>query len=188
MWRLIYSIPLWILMFVIKTSLIILGWILVPIAVYRKAYKAELSTNTYGATRIIKQFTDKWMWLWSNWEDGICEGFQYKTFDKEWKQIIWWSCLRNPVNNLRLVPVLSCMIDPSKIKSIGTYDKDPVPHLYFCWHGMYSCLSWQFIALGKLRRLWIGFKLYPTDVQGLGQSHRARGAVFTTELTYKALK
>lgn len=201
MWRLAYSIPLWLVYTLVYAVLIAIGWVLIPIAALFRAYD-------YGqaSTGLMYHFTWPFMWLWDNYEDGIAAGRQYKDCGPVWKQIIYWSCIRNPVNNLRIVPYLSCIIDSTRVNYIGEVElfkaKSPqddkriyilrkfdtkVPQWFFAWQGLYSNFYWQFVLRGTLRRFWIGWKIYPIDVCGLSEnSYRKHGAGFA--LQFKVVK
>src|SRR5690606_8010826 len=95
--------------------------------------------------------------LWGNWEDGIdgLRGHTPEDFEREWreqmqwyldtkgwsdaKRIIIWSAWRNPVGNLRYVPILNCRIEPSRIRHVGSDDAEG-RGWFFCWQGFYSTL------------------------------------------------
>lgn len=193
MYRLILAIPIYLtFIFLIFLPLVLLGWILIPLAVLFKAYKAIpmlglLDGN--GDPRVDYHFTWKFMHVWDNWEDGIAAGKQYKNMGSIPKQIIYWSCIRNPVNNLRIIPYLSCKIDPTKVNYIGgphksmeAFDKKPpVPEWFFAWQGIYSNIFWQFKLFGKLRRLWIGWKIFPSDILRTEFGYRKNGAGFAIQ-------
>lgn len=181
--RLIYAIPTWILFTGLYIILILAGWLAVPIAVVFKAYRETVGKH---------HFTWPIMYIWDNYEDGIAAGRQYKDYGALWKQIIYWSCLRNPVNNLRIVPILSCQIEPSKVRFVGSFTGQDIykydtkiPHWFFAWQGLYSNLYIHFMLGGKLRRLWIGWKIFPTDIYGV-TPYRAKGAGFA--LQFKVVK
>jgi hypothetical protein len=195
--RLIYSIFTWAVFIILYALLILVGWVLVPVAVLFHAYEFETLSLTY-------HFTWRFMFIFDNYEDGICAGRQYKDLGKVWKQIIYWSCVRNPVNNLRIVPYLSCKIDKEKVRFIGSfcsytnniiYPPDQsvfkilvhqydtkVPQWFFAWHGWYSNFYYQFKIGESLYRFWIGTKIYPTDIYGVNpESYRGKGAGFAIQ-------
>ena len=192
MWRLIYAVPSWILFtFLINLPLIIIGWVLVPIAALCNAYESYQGFDGVGAPRVQYRFTWPFMWVWDNYEDGIAND-TYVKFDSMFMKIVYWSCLRNPVNNLRIVPYLSCKIEPKKVGFTGSYigigiEKydTKIPNWFFTWHGLYTSFWWQFNLFGKLRRLWIGWAIYPTDIYGVTK-YRERGAGFKTQ--FKVIK
>jgi hypothetical protein len=164
------SLLTWPLFALVQIPLYILGWILVPIAAALKAHTKTpvdgLDGN--GQPRVDYHFTWKFMYVWDNWEDGICAGRQYLDLPGEFLQIVYWSCVRNPINNTRVAPILSCTIDPKRVKYIGSrgwpqeYDKKPASSEYFyAWCGVYANLWWQFKVRGSVYRLWIGHKIMP---------------------------
>jgi len=182
--RLIFSIFVWLIYHLgIAVPLILLGWITVPVAALCKAYKPTNSFDGVGNPRVDYHFTWPFMFVWDNHEDGIAND-TYVKFESMFMRIVYWSCVRNPVNNLRMVPYLSCKIEPSKVKFIGSFvDSDEwalgpevfelqvrrydtkIPQWFFAWQGLHSNLYWQFECMGKLWRLWIGSaKIYPTCI------------------------
>lgn len=199
MWRLLYSIPLWLSFAVlILIPSIILGWLLIPIAVLCKAYYTMIVVDE-NMNKLSEKthFTWSFMHIWDNWEDGIAAGRKYKDWGVLWKQIIWWSCVRNPANNLRIVPYLSCKINPLKvcfIGSFGNYGCGPtlvepskwakydtkVPQWFFAWQGLYSNFYWQFWWGSQLKRFWIGHKVMPADIFGVSP-YRQPGAGFALQ-------
>ena len=207
MYRLIYSIPIWIFFLVLTTILNIIGWIVVPIAALCKAYVKTDDNLSKPNDGPIYHFTWKFMKLWDNWEDGIANRNYYKA-PNMFLQIVYWSCLRNPTNNLRAVPVLSLKINPEKVRFTGSitvyedklgncmegspYDNafkadtylydTKIPQWFYCWCGLYSNFYWQFNLFGKLRRFWIGHKIMPRDIYGIPEaSHRYKLAGFAIQ-------
>ncbi len=162
----------------------------------------------YGALdlndRVTWHFKDNFMWLWDNYEDGIANDTYWKA-PNMFLQIVYWSCLRNPVNNLRIVKFLSCHIKPEKVKFVGSFGHTPsvlmkdnpviadsiyqydtkIPQWFFAWQDFYSTFYWQFRFFKKLYRFWIGWKIYPTDIYGVTE-YRKFGAGFT--LQFKKVK
>jgi hypothetical protein len=174
---------LWLGFLILRTIFILLGYIMVPMAVLLDAYEMRESKIYKG--RVIRAFTWKIMWPWGNEEEGI--GW-YGTGSIS-KKILYSECFRNPANNLRYVPILSLKIVPEKVKfkgypiykDIRDYDLDSKDFIYFAWHGVYSTLRIQRKMLGKRRRFWIGWKLYPEDIYGV-TDHRSASAGFATQL------
>ncbi len=157
---------LYIPMTLIYGLLILLGWLVVPIAVLFEAYHIVGVTN-HGGDKFA--FTVNWInTLFMNYEDGICEGWQYrKKRHSVPNQIIYWTCLRNPASCIRWMPILSVKIKPGDIKFYGSflnynhpaafvtpelfklkifqYDNLKVPQWFYAWQGWYSTFYWQFI-------------------------------------------
>jgi len=184
------QIILWIPMFTLETLLMILGWIVVPIGAALKLYDWRIGKDGAGNQRMEAHFTPRWLWLWSNDEDGIAND-TYVKFNSEFLQILYWSCVRNPVNNLRFVPILSVEINPLKVMYFGTfgssagvvdmYDKDDISFWYYCWHGLYSNLRINFKLFKWRFRFWIGWKVYPQDIKGV-TDYRKDSAGFAIQL------
>jgi hypothetical protein len=173
--------------------MIIIGWILVPIAATFKAYKKVHEPDGWGVPKDKYHFTWMLLWPWDNWEDGIAD-ISLDQEDSLWWRIVYWSCIRNPVNNLRLVPFLSVKIKPEKVNWVGSYGNGnfintpaetrsydtKTKQWFFCWHGFYSNFYWQFNLFGQLMRFWIGWKILPKDVYGV-EPYRKSGAGFAMQ-------
>lgn len=179
MWRLIYFIPAWIVFTAIQFPLLLLGLILIPLIAKLKRYEVRKSKVF---DKDILSWKDKWMWPWGNEEDSILNGAQYYDAGSTFKQIVYWSAVRNPVNNLRYTPILSLKIESDKVEFIGSnvadikeYDHN-IEMWYLCWHGIYSNLRVQTKIFGSLWRFWIGWKIYPEDSIRPVVGHRVPGA------------
>ncbi len=72
--------------------------------------------------------------LWDNLEDGV-DGLrggdpaQHWWWERtrawsDWRRIVMWSAIRNPVDGLRWVPVLNPRIDPARVRYVGM-DHEP---------------------------------------------------------------
>ena len=199
MWRLIYSIPVWIaFVFLVFIPLLLLGYIMVPIALLFKAYRYEHDEEKFnkGENPIVWHFTWPIMFAWDNWEDGIANETYFKE-DSFFMQVIRWSCIRNPVNNLRIVPYLACKVNPKKIGFVGSkgssYEiglvrvaneiknyRDKTPQWYFAWHGFYTCIFIQYNTKKGVKRFWLGWKIVPYDIYGISHT-RIRGAAFAQQ-------
>ena len=185
--RLLYFIPVWILATPIKAVIILLGFVIVPIAVLCRAYYLADENLSKPADGPIYNFTWSIMAPWQNHTDGIANT-NYVKFDALWKRILYWTCWRNPANGLRVLPIYSLKIEPKKVhytgsnRALNTY-KNRTPHWFLAWHGVYSGLFIQFyVAPSHMRRLWIGWKILPQDSLGLdSDDYRIEGAAFTTQ-------
>ena len=184
MYRIIWMFPTWILfIFLIALPMMIIGWIIIPIAGLSGAYKLARINN-----KDIYHFTWRFMFPWDNHEDGIANN-TYIKFESMFMRIIYWSCLRNPINNLRITPYLSCKIKSEKVKFIGSLDDinkydTQIPQWFLAWQGIYSNLFWQFNINNNLYRFWAGnAKIYPTDINGIKiESYRYLGAGWVLQL------
>lgn len=176
-----------------RTLLIIVGWVVVPIAVLFNQYEYRESKIYKG--RNILAFTKSIFWLWGNEEEGIGWYGNYKSIKMK---IIYSECFRNPVNNLRYVPFLSLKINPDKVKFYGSlgshkdnlerhivekYDSDSELFWSITYQGLYSNLRIHFNLLNSNYRFWLGWKIYPEDIYGLPDwDHRRATAGFATQL------
>lgn len=189
--RLTYHIPIWILFLCLRMVLIILGWVMVPLAIMLDQTHVMMS-RVHGP-RFILEFTGIF-WLWSNSEDGIMAAHEFKDWPN-WFRILYWCAFRNPVNNLRFVPYLSCKINPRIIDGCGSrpgyprmYDQTPPePEWFYYWQGLYSNVWIQWKMFGSVWRFWIGWKIFPKDYLGIEKTdYRWHGAGFATQ--FKRLK
>lgn len=193
MLRLVLSIPVYLAYhLVVFPVLNLLGWVLIPIAAACKAYYSTFDAvkEAKGENPVVYHFTWGFMHLWDNYEDGIANDMYYKA-PNMFLQVVYWSCLRNPTNNARITPPFRCMIEPNKVRFIGTFgDYDgtnmisedvynydtKVPHWFFAWQGFHSNLFIHFMPGEQLYRFWIGTaKIYPTDIYGV-TPYRQKGA------------
>lgn len=182
----------WVPFIILRIILILIGWIVVPIAAACEAYVVSFDAekSRKGENPMVLHFTWKWLFLWDNWEDGIANETYWKA-PNTFLQIIYWSCRRNPVNNLRRVPYLSLKINPLHVRYWGSfgsaagvsdlYDKDDLSFWYYCWHGVYSNFRVHFKLFKWRFRFWIGFKIYPGDINGV-TDHRKNSAGFANQL------
>jgi hypothetical protein len=194
MWRIIFAIPCWIAyQLFIFIPLMLLGWVMVPIAAACGAYKKVQDKDGAGNPRAEYHFTWPFMFVWDNVEDGVAND-TYVNFKSMFMKIVYWSCFRNPVNNLRITPLLSCKINGSKVRFYGSFGsvKTPlnelqktimlydtkVPQWFFAYQNIWhSNFYWQFNAFGKLWRFWLGnCKVYPTDILFLPLGYREKGS------------
>jgi hypothetical protein len=165
-------------MALITVPLYLLGWILVPIAAALKAYDFVDTKTIYGEPRRMHHFTWPFMYLWDHWEEGILAGRHYDNFKNDFVQILYWSCFRNPMNNIRAVPYLSCKIQPEKIEYVLLGNNKR----FFCWHLPYTVFYWEFKVASKTVRFWSGWKIWPEDKQVTNFGYRSKGAGFTCQV------
>ena len=189
----------WLLFCIFNTITIILGWLLVPpMAIFHKYTTKTIESVVNG--RDILVWKHKFMFIWSNNEDGVVAGEELLNYPT-WVRIIYWSALRNPSNNLRFIKALTCQIKPSKvqykatalknidglppvsyIRSVYYYDSDEFRFISLTNCGIYSNLRIQFKMFNKIWRFWIGWKIYPHDMFGLSSTdYRRFGAGFATQ-------
>ena len=114
MLRLLYFSVIWLVLTIINTIMIIIGFVLIPISLLFNCYKIRKSKFF---DKHIMAWTLPFMYPWGNEEDGILSGEEYK--DKSDKfRIFYWTAIRNPVNNLRFLPLFSFKKDTSNLKFI----------------------------------------------------------------------
>lgn len=196
MLTLLYFIPTYLIFLALRTILITVGFILVPIMA---AFHEHTTVKTISVVngREIRSWKHKFMYIWDNFEDGLMGASEYK--DKStFIRIVYWN-FRNPANNMRTISYLSCKINPSKIKyilseakdingkvlttpTLRDYDRDDLRYTTLIWQGIYSNLRVQFKMNGKIWRFWIGWKVYAHDKLGISPAdYRYHGAGFATQ-------
>lgn len=172
MWRLIYFIPVWILVFLISFPFHLLGLIIIPLACIFKAYKKVDDNLEKPADGAIYIFTWWFMWPWNNTHDGIaCRNYYESSFERYGYldmiiTVFVWSALRNPINNLE--KLLSPKYDFEKLRCIGSVSfgyKRLIPCWYLIWQGPFGGFYKSFMIKGVHRYVLVGYKLrnYQTE-------------------------
>lgn len=176
----------------------IIGLFLVPPMALLNKYTTKKEISIINGREILN-WKYKFMYIWSNQEDGLDGAEEYR--DKPlWFRIIYWAVVRNSSSNLRFVPYISVKLNPEKIKfitfgqvknlngdininpSLRDYDRDDLTFGILIWQGIYSNLRIQFKMNGKIYRFWIGWKLYAHDKLGISPAdYRYYGAGFATQ-------
>lgn len=107
-----------------------------------------------------------------------------------WLARWWWAALRNPVNNLRLVPGFNCPVSECEIRHLGAYTVEDKPgqggwQLVSAarrggasrWYGFYLVAPWSSTRAFVLR---LGYKVKPahagTDEPGKGMTFKLNPA------------
>lgn len=181
--RLVYLIPVMLFFLAIRIVVILLGWIVCPIAVACEAYGPVKSK--FWSYQVLA-WDWKFMEPWMNWEDGLDNRGRHRPEWPLWAQILHWTCVKNPASGLRWLPITSCKIDPKRLMFTGTFGSNihtanalldqaeikkydtKVPHWFFAWQGVHSNFYWRYETSGKLYQVWLGSaKIYPTDVWGV---------------------
>lgn len=198
--RLIYFIPTYVLFLLLRTILITIGFVLVPLMAAFSRYTTTTSISKVNSREILV-WKHKFMWLWGNDEDGLIGASEFRD-SSIFVRIVYWN-FRNPVNNLRFVPFLSLKIDPAKIKYVAYglkpydntsfplgqipelyyYDRDDYTFVTLIWQGLYSNFRIQFKMFGRNWRFWIGWKIQIHDIYGIPEtSYRYHSAGFASQL------
>lgn len=186
MFRLIYHIPIWILFLTFRVVLILIGLVVIPLAISCAAYEIRKS---YFWDRQILAWRWKWMYVWANEEDGLDNMGRYMPARGLWTRIFMWSAIRNPANNLRFVPWLTCKVDPKRVQWRGgphkhplKYDLKPaVPEWFYAYQGPFASFWYQYEWRGHIYRIWLASaKIYPSDIFGMTE-YRKHGAGMATQ-------
>ena len=166
LYNLLFFLPIWVLYYlVIELPLTVLGIPIVYKLAKDKAWYARPSKFYPGKT--ILAWKPSWAWLWGNEEDGVTGAQWWHDKNPTWsetKLAFQWSALRNSVNNLRYVPGLRCIVNPSKVK-VSRLGK-----AYIARQGVYAGLTYDGTTLGDdspgTKGIWfhIGWKIFDTDV------------------------
>lgn len=159
----------WLALAVLRLGLLLLGMPLVAVGVFFAVPGASLSDG-----RAIVNLP-RWLWLWGNDFDGL-DGDKRQWWAANcdalvlwgllpwlrtrgvplgslpvtaWLARWWWAAVRNPVNNLRLVPWLSCPVSECDIAFLGDYTVEDKP----------GQGGWQFVRATRRggRSRWYGF-------------------------------
>lgn len=176
------QILFWCVYLLIWIPLLLIGWVLIPLAAVTGSY-AEGKSRVYD--KVITRWKRPIMYPWGNEEDGIVAGEQLINWPI-WIRIIYWSAFRNPVNNLRFVKYLRCDLNPGLIEYMASFsnplDDDLKGELwYYCYQGYYSNYRAQFKLFGQIYRFWIGWKIYPSSIQSIPEYQR-HGVGFALQL------
>lgn len=195
--KLPFYIITWLLFLIFRTVVILLGLLLIPPMAIFSRYTTKIQRSMVNQ-RFIITWKYRFMYPWSNDEDGIVAGDELKNFPN-WIRIIYWSAIRNPANNLRFIKGLGCKIEPDKVEfscsdvkmidgrqvavlGLNIFDEDRFRFTSLTWQGHYSNLRIQFKMFGKIWRFWIGWKIYPHDSNGIADNnYRKHGAGFATQ-------
>lgn len=185
----VVSVVMWVLALVSLAVMWVIGWPICAALVY-SGRMVNRKLPAFGRTLLA--WGPKWAYPWGNDEDGI-DGLRGGSPDNYWWRdktedvslewrILWWSCWRNPVNNLRFVRPFGFVIDPDMIEFRGnsvdpraSYALERRNWWAFTWHGIYAGL-WVIYRGYKFR---IGWNILPKDRDGMSEDdYRSKGAGF----------
>lgn len=191
---LLLSAIIWSLYFTLGAILYILGFLIVPIALYFDVpgIGQYMRPSKYFESKSVRAINNPFLAFlivpWFNEEDGLYpDNFAHQTLSwSPFRRAFTWLCLRNPVSGLRWAPFISTLIKPTKIQYVGSFGPAPemrpsyevkVPNWFYIWQGPFrSCFWAQFKVGSKLYRLWVGnFKGYPADLNGPPYGYRQYG-------------
>lgn len=171
----LWDIPVWLLYSAVAIVLNAIGLVLLlPLSACHAWRRRPSKVFPFAphAGFPITAWRGGWLtWLWGNEEDGVT-GPQWWLIrtgatvlpSNRWKlarAAYRWSALRNPSNNMRFIPGVNPVIEPSRIQSVRA------ARWIFTWQGPFAGFIW-FPRIGeKVFRFWIGWKLKPEDAQGV---------------------
>lgn len=195
----------WLAFLLIRLVLIVAGVPVVAVAVLFAVPGVSLSDGR-GIVNV-----PRWAWLWGNNYDGLTgdkRGWWAEQCDAlvlfgllpllrrlglpvpqiratGWLACWWWAAVRNPVNNMRLLPLASCPVARCWISYRGrevVEDRPGAGGFQFVkaaqmdsalrWYGLYWVLPWSSTRAFVLR---LGFKIKP---EHFGADEPAKGMTF----------
>lgn len=160
---------------VIWLPLYLVGLLVMPCAL-RWAATVRVPSRIYPEMEITA-FRSRILNYWlGNLEDGLCPDWWARHEGGDSWRARWRWFRRNPVCNLRFVPVIGTKPNPEKVGYLGHPDKgqpDGTPECWYAWQGWYSGFRWQ---NGKWF-VWIGWKIRPEDRLGLDPRDSRRAGI-----------
>jgi len=192
MWRLAYSIPLWLAYCAVTGPLWIVGALIIPPLACARAWELRPSW-AYADKRPLLCWRVRLIDLvWGNAEDGVTGAAWYRDLHADWsdtKRAIFWSAFRNPTNNMRFIPIVNPRLRASRIRYRGEYDPETAAKqtgrvaYSFAWQGIYAGLYVIVPIRGRLYRFWWGWKIRPRDTAGIAiTDYRYPRCGFATQL------
>lgn len=183
--NLLLALTQWTLLLTVRLVLILLGLPIVAIALPFRHLALSISDK-----RPILVLPS-WAWLWSNDFDGLTgdkrlwwhEHAPFGLGAHHWFSMWVWTAVRNPVNNLRRIPGLSCPVSECAITYAGqrvVEDKPNKDGWQFVtayrrssrWYGFYFVHCWSDTRAFVVR---LGYKIKPEHG---GQNEPPKGATF----------
>jgi hypothetical protein len=205
--RLPLDIVLWLMFFAVHSVLWVIGFPLCFVMALSGQYELGYSRFFMDAEDPTKQkrilvWKSRWMLLFGNEEDGVGGPSWWDARIKgelSWKEVFLWSAWRNPVNNLRFVPVIHPVPDPQRVGYAGN-SLDPsadlnarryegsdrrTPFWCYAWQGVFAgfWIIWPFASTRHFR-FRLGWKILPRDaVRGVVDDYRRFRYPFGIQLT-----
>lgn len=145
----LFALGQWITLLTIRLVLIVLGWLIVAAAIpFRK-----LARSASDGRPILT--LPSWAWLWSNDLDGLTgdkrlwwhANAPFGLGAHHWFSMWVWAAWRNPANNMRLVPGISCPVSECSITYAGQRVVEDKPNQS----------GWQFVTAARRSSRWYGF-------------------------------
>ncbi|MNJ51366.1 hypothetical protein D3C77_466680 [compost metagenome] len=195
----------WLVLLLLRLVLILLGFPVVAVAIHFAAPGVSLSDG-----RPIVNLP-RWVWLWGNDFDGLdgdrrrwwadnCDALVWFGLRpllrrcglalgplpvESWSARWWWAAVRNPANNLRFLPWVSCPVSECDFAYLGRYSVEDKPGkggwqfvratrrgAASRWYGFYAVRVLSESTAAVLR---LGFKIKP---EHQGTDEPAKGMTF----------
>lgn len=171
----------WAVFLPLRVSLILLGWLVVPLALPFLTVQGPPVAFTQAPGFWSLARLPAWAWLWSNDRDGALgdkRGWWHLNAPfglgaYHWFSKLWWLAVRNPANNMRFSPWFSCPLTECDFRYWGDESVEDRPgqggrRLLLATHkttgrryyGFYGV--WQWSATRALV-IQLGFKPEPSD-------------------------
>lgn len=176
MWRLLYSVPLWAVYSAVALVLWIVGAAIIPVMAWRQWWELRPSF-AYADRRPVmcwrSRLVDR---VWGNAEDGVTGAEWYRALHADWparRCAVFWSAFRNPTNNMRFWPIVNPVIVPRRVHYLGAFDAEQQARdtgafaFTLTWQGAFAGLRLIVPMRGELYRVWWGYKLRPSDRDGV---------------------
>lgn len=171
----------WALFLPLRVFLILLGWLVVPLALPFLTVEGPSIPFTQAPGFWSLARLPAWAWLWSNDRDGALgdkRGWWHLNAPfglgaYHWFSKLWWLAIRNPANNMRFNPWFSCPLTECDYRYWGSESVEDRPgqggrrfllathkttgRRYYGFYGV-----WQWSATRALV-IQLGFKPEPSD-------------------------
>lgn len=135
----------------------IIGYfLLIPFCIF-KSWEIRPGRSSIFPNRIAYQWKYKFLFPWSNEENGIQGGI---IGPMNSLSVYKWSALRNPVNNLRFILPGASFLTKKKEHSYYTTDTMSTTYTLTITNGWRQCIVFFYKGTPKLR---IGWLLHPSD-------------------------
>ena len=165
-WNLLWAAP-WLLLSWLTVELLVFLPLLIlglPASALALRYAdVELRHSILPSKAPVLAYTNTILDVWlGNREDGVIAAWWRRDHPtwSDWRLGFTWF-VRNPVTNLRYIPIIGLVPSPSHIRYMGA-DTEPEwsrPGWCLTWQGPHSGFVWQTSKF----KLWIGWKLLPQD-------------------------
>lgn len=212
----ILAVLQWAALIIVRVPLIVLGLFVVAAAIPFRQFALSTEAAKDKNRRAIWNLP-RWAWLWGNDFDGLLgdkRGWWDENCDREaffgllpylrtflripvlrsdhFLAMWWWAAVRNPVNNLRFVPGISCPVSECLITYKGSRVVEDKPKLsgwqfvkaeridgISVWYGFYLVHAWSDTRAFVIR---LGYKIKPDHI---GRDEPQKGMTFKVNLAHQ---